>query len=337
MIPKQSLIITHENPDIDGVASSLALYNEMRLHGIKCDVFIPDYRDDSFEDMPFSDCLLYLEDIRKIFKKDYDTVFIVDMPGIDNLPSVIRNFIKKRNIVVIDHHDVGSKYQYFLTVKDINASSTAEVMYKFLKASHSDLDKKTYELLYMGLLSDSAMFLTQKTTYRTHLIVSEILSNISYKRQIKIRKMVVSSLPKLYFRVIDWIVDKYIVTVIKNNRKVIFVYVSKYIIELLKDMGLNRKSIMKNIIFDISRIYNTDMVVLFIDDAKEKTVILSSLCELLPHQIIDFSGYHISYGHRYGGRIYTKHSFEKFVNNVLRSKDKFDVKYGNNFVPFIIL
>ncbi|MEM5877421.1 MAG: DHH family phosphoesterase [Candidatus Aenigmatarchaeota archaeon] len=336
MIPKQSLIITHKDPDIDGVSSSLALYNEMRLNGIKCDVFIPDYRDDSFQDMPFSDCLLYLEDIRKILKRDYDTIFIIDMPGIDNLPSVIKNFICKRRIVVIDHHDSKSKYEYFLTFKDNKASSTAEVMYKFLKASHSDLDKKTYALLYMGILSDSNMFLTHKTTYKTHLIASEILSNIPHKKQIKIRKMVVSSLPKLYFRVIDWIVDKYIVTVIKNNRKVIFVYVSKYIISLLKDMGLNKKNIMKNIIFDISRIYNTDMVVLYIDDAEEKTVVLSSLCDLLPHQIINFSGYKISYGHRHGGRIYTKHSFEKFMRNVLKHKNR-KVSYGTRFIPFLII
>jgi len=177
---KRITIVTHMNPDGDAMGSSLALSMYLQKLNKEVKVIVPNAFPKFLEWMPESKKTFNFqlnEKKVKAFISKCDLVFVLDFNNFKRIEK-LGEFIGALDIpkFMIDHHqqpDTFAKY----SLHDVKACSTCELVYDLMKGmGHARmLDKKIAECLYTGLMTDTGSFRFSSVTYKTHLILSELL------------------------------------------------------------------------------------------------------------------------------------------------------------------
>ncbi|MFA5602559.1 MAG: DHH family phosphoesterase [Bacilli bacterium] len=168
-IPDDKLILLagHECPDMDSIGSTLALTRFLNKIGKKAFMLLEEkelkkldwFKDNSYiisssNENPY--CFIFLDTNRKSRTGVYEKYF-------DNAELTIN----------IDHHENNKvEAKYVLSISEISA--TSEIIYNFFKMFDIKIDKKTAELLYAGLITDTYCFF-QRTTSLTFMMAAELL------------------------------------------------------------------------------------------------------------------------------------------------------------------
>jgi len=177
---KRITIVTHMNPDGDAMGSSLALSMYLQKLNKEVKVIVPNAFPKFLEWMPESKKTFNFqlnEKKVKAFISKCDLVFVLDFNNFKRIEK-LGEFIGALDIpkFMIDHHqqpDTFAKY----SLHDVKSCSTCELVYDLMKGmGHARmLDKKIAECLYTGLMTDTGSFRFSSVTYKTHLILSELL------------------------------------------------------------------------------------------------------------------------------------------------------------------
>ena len=143
------LIVTHENPDGDGIGSMIALYRFLIKEGKNVRMAMKD-------DLPY--IYNFLPDSDKIEKllpeNTYNLIILVDAAGLYRTGVDI----KGREVIRIDHHVGGIKESDYDYV-DPSAPSTTYMVGLILKRwDEKQIDKEIAECLYTGLMTDTGSF-----------------------------------------------------------------------------------------------------------------------------------------------------------------------------------
>lgn len=160
------LLAVHVSPDIDSVASVLALDTVLEKLGKKTRII-------SFGQIPQR--LFYLQGIEKIEHadfgkidlKDFDLFVVLDCAAerMITRSDYPQKFPEKFKIINIDHHVTNTKFG------DVNfivfLSSTAEILYELFKSWKIKIDKDLASLLFAGIFSDTGCFKYSLTTSDT--------------------------------------------------------------------------------------------------------------------------------------------------------------------------
>ncbi len=155
-------IISHKRPDGDTIGSALALYNSLKLDGIKCELVCIDKPPIKYS---------FLKGFDRFSRKiNYDDSLIITVDSAE-IKRVDFN-LDNRVIVNIDHHKSNTNYGK-LNIVEVEASTTV-VLFKLLKNGFK-IDKDVAEALYCGLVSDSINFTTNLITKETFLVASKLL------------------------------------------------------------------------------------------------------------------------------------------------------------------
>ncbi len=177
------VILVHSRPDGDAIGSALALQYALEDKGKKVRIISPDSIPSFLMWLPGSEKILDFstnpEDGEKTLK-NADLIFMVDFNRFSrtgkNLEKLLEEQIKNKPFIMIDHHlqpDERIPYRF----SDPDKASSAELMYEFLKFSGltNQPDSKIATALYTGILTDTGSFRFDKTTFRTHDIVSGLI------------------------------------------------------------------------------------------------------------------------------------------------------------------
>lgn len=174
------VIVTHWSPDGDAMGSSLALYLYLKAIKKKATVVVPNEYPDFLKWLPSDKSVLNYEKepakVNKLLDKA-DAIFTLDFNSfkrIEKLGELIAT--KTAPKVLIDHHQEPEKYaKYYF--HDVKACSTCELVYDFIVGLGGKklIDKKIAACLYTGLLTDTGSFRYPSVTYKTHLVISELL------------------------------------------------------------------------------------------------------------------------------------------------------------------
>lgn len=174
------VIVTHWSPDGDAMGSSLALYLYLKAIKKKATVVVPNEYPDFLRWLPGDKSVLVFEKepkkVEKLLDKA-DAIFTLDFNSfkrIEKLGELIA--ANKAPKVLIDHHQEPEKYaKYYF--HDVKACSTCELVYDFIVGIGGKklIDKKIAACLYTGLMTDTGSFRYPSVTYKTHLIISELL------------------------------------------------------------------------------------------------------------------------------------------------------------------
>ncbi|MFA5048079.1 MAG: DHH family phosphoesterase [Patescibacteria group bacterium] len=166
------LLIAHQNPDGDACGSILGLLFYLKSLGKKVSVFVADKPPAYFSFLPG------FEEVNsepQVFYETWDVVVFLDSADISNT-RVDMSFIRTQALVNIDHHFTNPSYGQ-LNFVDVRASSTCEIIYKFLKHVGFALDRRIATCLLAGIFNDTGGFSNAATNIDSIVIASDLIKH----------------------------------------------------------------------------------------------------------------------------------------------------------------
>ncbi len=169
---KQNIcVIQAENPDGDSLGSAIALdylFNDKDV-SLYCPVDIPKY-------------LHYFEDWSRVsneFDFRADGYIIVDTAAevllsklLDD--SAIHNRLYSAPVLVIDHHETEDDLQFTHEAIIETRPSCTELIFRIAKESGIEINKKSAEAIFQGLLSDTLGLTSSAVTAETFEVAAEL-------------------------------------------------------------------------------------------------------------------------------------------------------------------
>ena len=177
-LAQTACIVTHQNPDGDGLSASIALYHILEQYfKLKVDIVI---------DSAFPKFLLHLttQNLRYLqYNKSnkYDILFVLDCNEKSRIDTDSQIFNNAKHVFIVDHHviksdELSKEYFYYI---DENAVSTGIMLHRFLKDYITELDdvyQKLYaDCIYTTILNDTNNFINKNTDNETFLISAELM------------------------------------------------------------------------------------------------------------------------------------------------------------------
>ena len=172
---KSIVVIQADNPDIDSLASALALESILSEIGktvhLYCGVDLPGY-------------LHYLPGWGRVSRdmpKQFDAAIIVDTAS-DSLlaqldKSGAKGWVAAKPVVVLDHHSTKASINFASIICNPKAVATGEVIYELSNQLKWPLDASAKNLIAMAILSDSLGLMSESTTPRSIHIIAELVES----------------------------------------------------------------------------------------------------------------------------------------------------------------
>jgi bifunctional oligoribonuclease and PAP phosphatase NrnA len=168
---KNILLLTHVRPDNDAVASMCVLIELLLSLNKNFLAFSKDMLPSNLLYLPHTEKIC--NDINKLKSFDFDLAVFTDCASIERTEILNEIFLEKKTIIEFDHHPKIKKSRG-LEVR-MPVSSTAEVLYDFLKINKIKINKNYANCILSGIIGDTDNFLHSNTGEKTILISSEML------------------------------------------------------------------------------------------------------------------------------------------------------------------
>jgi phosphoesterase RecJ-like protein len=148
---RRFLVASHESPDGDALASTLALVNALREMGKEVVAYNRDVVPTAFDFLPGAQTIVQtLEN-----EAPFDAGFILDAGELRRAGTHLRDVC--RTLVNIDHHPHSERFGSIHYV-DETASATGALIYRILKAAGHDISLSVATCIYTAVLSDTGSF-----------------------------------------------------------------------------------------------------------------------------------------------------------------------------------
>lgn len=162
------LIASHIQPDGDSIGSILALGMALKEINNKVKILRVDKTPSDYNFLPNIDL------IKEYDEEKIDLFIALDCGDIERLGLGKNLALKAKKIINIDHHITNNNFG------DINivcpsAAATGELIYEIIGKMDIKIDTDIAKCLYTAISTDTGRFMYSNTTYKTHLIVSELL------------------------------------------------------------------------------------------------------------------------------------------------------------------
>jgi phosphoesterase RecJ-like protein len=165
------LLTAHEGPDGDALGSLLGMHRLLTQIGKDSVMFMAAKE----FPLPVEYRFLPLEEVFHEAPADMAdrTVVFLDCGNIDRMPV---DFLKSgENFVInIDHHHDNTRFGDANLV-DVEASSTAEIVFRLTGLLGGRLTPEIASALYVGLVTDTGKFMYENTDAGTHRIAAELI------------------------------------------------------------------------------------------------------------------------------------------------------------------
>lgn len=182
------VIARHKHPDLDAYGSQFGLYHALRKAYPNKEIYVVG---DSNQLNFFGN----LDDI-SVEQRKASLVIIMDTVASQLLNELDYTYYDK--LVLIDHHRNDPDVDYDLYIKDVYASSTAELVADLLIKENMELNQESARAFYMGIIGDTGRFRFDSTTAKTFEVASKLMTygidlqsihNLIYLDTLKDRKI----------------------------------------------------------------------------------------------------------------------------------------------------
>ncbi len=166
-------ILTHKNPDGDGLPASLALQELIRSKGKKADVLL------EYEAPPLYDFLAGRQRT-KVYSGHflYDLIIILDCHEIERIGKCAPLLHTAQKIIAIDHHPQRELIKEAYTFIDTKSVSVGTIIFEIFENEMDDLrprsSKFIAEAIYTTILNDTNNFINANTDQKTFEIVAKL-------------------------------------------------------------------------------------------------------------------------------------------------------------------
>ena len=172
---RTACIISHENPDVDALASSVVFANflETEFH-IKADIFA-DFK-------ILSDCCKVIVKNKAInpVPKKYDVAIILDCPNSLRLGKFKTLYDSANRKIVIDHHATNNNFGDVNIMS--NVSSCCEIIYSILNNYNYCFTDEDCKFIYGGIATDTSNFTVGNFNHKTFEIVAKLAKRINVRQ-----------------------------------------------------------------------------------------------------------------------------------------------------------
>jgi bifunctional oligoribonuclease and PAP phosphatase NrnA len=169
------LLVAHKKPDGDTLGSSSSVLNWLLREGKDVKIFCADRPPQVFHHI--DNIHLYTND-PTVFKAKYDVVIVFDSGdlrycGVDKyIPNLEPGYL----LVNLDHHQTNVFFGD-INIVLLDASSTAEVVYRFYEANGIEIDHRMATSLMTGLVTDTSNFSNAATNTLSMSAASDLLAS----------------------------------------------------------------------------------------------------------------------------------------------------------------
>ena len=175
---KTILLTMHENPDGDGLGSATAMYHYLKEIDKDCRIL-------QISKLPFEYHYLNEGDIIETYDLDrhgkwiakVDLAIIFDVGDFKRIRG-IKDQIEHHNIATlnIDHHPHPDEHPFTHNVVDLQAASTGDMVYDYIKTVRDGKITKTMaEGIYTAVMTDTGCFRYSNTNSHCHNIAIECI------------------------------------------------------------------------------------------------------------------------------------------------------------------
>jgi bifunctional oligoribonuclease and PAP phosphatase NrnA len=166
------LLTTHEGPDGDALGSLLALHRLLTQLGKDSVMFLAAKE----FPLPVEYRFLPLEEVFHEAPVDVvdRTVVFLDCGNIDRMPV---EFLRRRNgrpVLNLDHHHDNTRFGT-LNLVDVEASCTAEIVYRVARRLGAEITRDIACALYVALVTDTGRFMYENTGAAAHRMAAELI------------------------------------------------------------------------------------------------------------------------------------------------------------------
>ena len=145
------VILSHESPDGDAVASSLSVMHVIEQLGKNADVVIPEYSRD-FKFLPGTEKIL-----KKGNDEPYDLAISVDCTDLKRLACGKEYFEPAKTTIQIDHHSVNAMFADFNYVDPV-APACCQVLIGMFEYYGIDITNEIATCILTGIITDTGGF-----------------------------------------------------------------------------------------------------------------------------------------------------------------------------------
>ena len=176
------VLITHINPDIDGISSMLSLHILFKSLNKKSFPLVENIPENA-EFLPYSKDLILVENFN--LNLHNSVAIVLDAHTPERIPEkVLEKVSFSKVFIIIDHHHPDTNKKAFsgkeIAIIDPSAPSTTILIYKLLKSGNFLITPEMAQNLLAGLYFDTGCFKYENVNSETFLIASE-LSNFGAK------------------------------------------------------------------------------------------------------------------------------------------------------------
>lgn len=165
----EAALFSHVSPDGDCLGSMLAL--SLALESIGNKVFC-------YNTGPLPHNLKFLPGINKIEfsipENLPDTLIFIDCAEAERAHSNIKDLLKRKNVINIDHH-VSNDLFGSINWVDPGAAATGEIIYHLIKKLGVEISKEIAINLYAAIITDTGRFSFSNTTAKSFKIAAELV------------------------------------------------------------------------------------------------------------------------------------------------------------------
>jgi phosphoesterase RecJ-like protein len=164
-------LTTHENPDGDALGSLLAMHQILESLGKDSVMFLGAKE----FPLPVEYRFMPLEEVFHEPPADMAdrVVIFLDCGNIDRMPM---DFLKNdgEKVLNIDHHHDNTRFGT-VNLVDVDASSTAGIVFDLAAALGVDLTPEIANALYVGIVTDTGKFMYENTDARAHRMAAALV------------------------------------------------------------------------------------------------------------------------------------------------------------------
>jgi phosphoesterase RecJ-like protein len=166
---KHILLTSHSDPDGDAVSSLLAMGLALSYLDKKVTLY---------NSSPIPAVYRFLPSVERIVRRikkaeTYDVALVLDCGDLSRVGSAADTIKRIPVVINLDHHISNTGFGDIQLV-DPDACSTAEIVYRLIKALNVPIDKKIATSLYTGILTDTGSFRFSNTNRAAFAISHEM-------------------------------------------------------------------------------------------------------------------------------------------------------------------
>lgn len=172
------IISTHESPDADGLGCEIAFLDFLKQMGKTVMVLNSDPVPEICRFLDIDNELTVLEDESKLPADINEYAqFVLDTNDYHNIGSaygILSTRVKE--YFIIDHHQDSDQNKIDINYIKVEAASASEIIYAIMMHYNKEINFKTAQALFTGIVFDTGSFRYPKTTSETFKIASHLVS-----------------------------------------------------------------------------------------------------------------------------------------------------------------